>query len=127
VRSPIESSAIPVQVRVERVEKPLPHCLSIFGSIDIHSVQVLQNSGVRKVALDVVTIEQDQSGKVVAQSGSTINLQFTDKRYTDYVKSGFPFHQYVQPKADATTLRILVEDPSTAEVGSLIIPLTQIK
>jgi len=68
VRSPIESSAIPVQVRVERVEKPLPHWLSIFGSIDIHSVQVLQNSGVRKVALDVVTIEQDQSGKVIPLS-----------------------------------------------------------
>jgi hypothetical protein len=50
------------------VEKPLPHCLSIFGSIDIPSVQVLQNSGVRKVALDVVTIEQDQSGKVIPLS-----------------------------------------------------------
>jgi len=127
VRSPIESSAIPVQVRVERVEKPLPHCLSIFGSIDIHNLQVLQNGGVRKVALDVVTVEQDQSGKVVTQSGSTINLQFTDKKYTDYVKSGIPFHQYVQPKADAATLRILVEDPSTARVGSLIIPLSDIR
>jgi hypothetical protein len=83
--------------------------------------------GARKIALDVVTIEQDQSGKVVAQSESTISLQFTDKRYTDYVKSGLPFHQYVQPKADATTLRILVEDPSTAAVGSLLIPLSQIK
>jgi len=127
LQSPIESSAIPVHVKIDRVEKPLPHCLSIFGSIDIHNVQVLQDGGVRKVALDVVTIEQDRSGKVVAQSGSTINLQVTDKRYTDYVKSGFPFHQYVQPKADATTLRILVEDASTAEVGSLIIPLSQIK
>ena len=74
LRSPIESSAIPVQVRIDRVEKPLPHCLSIFGSIDIHSVQVPQTGGVRKVALDVVTIEQDQSGKVVAQSGSTIDV-----------------------------------------------------
>jgi VWFA-related protein len=127
LHSPIESSAIPVQVRIERVEKPLPHCLSIVGSIDIHNLQVVQDGGVRKVALDVVTIEQDQSGKVVAQSGSTINLQVADKRYTDYVKSGFPFHQYVQPKADATTLRILVEDPSTAVVGSLTIPLSQIK
>ncbi|MFZ1140754.1 MAG: hypothetical protein WAN76_16330 [Candidatus Sulfotelmatobacter sp.] len=81
----------------------------------------------RKVALDVITVEQDQSGKVVAQSGSTINVDFSDKRYTDYVKSGVPFHQYVQPKADATTLRILVEDPSNAEVGSLIIPLSAIK
>jgi hypothetical protein len=127
LHSPIESSAIPVQVKIDRVEKPLPHCLSIFGSIDIHKVQALQNGGVRKVALDVVTIEQDQSGKVVAQSGGTINLPLTDKRYTDYVKSGFPFHQYVQPKPEATTLRILVEDPSTAEVGSLIIPLSQIR
>jgi VWFA-related protein len=127
LHSPIESSAIHVQVKIDRVEKPLPHCLSIFGSIDIHNVQVLENGGARKVALEVVTVEQDQAGKVVAQSGSTINLQFTDKRYADYVKSGFPFHQYVQPKADATTLRILVEDPSTAVVGSLTIPLSQIK
>ena len=127
LHSPIESSAIPVQVKIDRVEKPLPHCLSIFGSIDIHNIQILQNGGVRKVALDVVTIEQDQSGKVVAQSGGTITLPLTDKRYPDYVKSGFPFHQYVQPKTEATTLRILVEDPSTAEVGSLIIPLSQIR
>jgi VWFA-related protein len=113
LHSPVESSAIPLQVKIERVEKPLPHCLSIYGSIDIHNVQVVQNGSVRKVALDVVTIEQDQSGKVVAQSGSTI--------------SNSHFHQYVQPKANATTLRILVEDPSTAEVGSLVIPLSQIK
>jgi hypothetical protein len=113
LHSPVESSAIPVQVKIDRVEKPLPHCLSIYGSIDIHNVQVVQNGSERKVALDVVTIEQDQSGKVVAQSGSTI--------------SNSHFHQYVQPKANATTLRILVEDPSSAEVGSLVIPLSQIK
>ncbi len=127
LHSPIESSAIPVRVKIDRVEKPLPHCLSIFGSIDIHNVQVLQNGGVRKVDLDVVTVEQDESGKVVAQSGTTINLRFSDKRYADYVKSGVPFHQFVQPKSDATTLRILVEDPSTAEVGSLMIPISGIK
>ncbi|MFY9911763.1 MAG: VWA domain-containing protein [Candidatus Sulfotelmatobacter sp.] len=124
LHSPIESSAIPVQVKIDRVEKPLPHCLSIFGSIDIHNIQ---NGGVREAALDVVTVEQDQSGKVVAQSGKRINLHSSDKTYADYVKSGVPFHQYVQPKADATTLRILVEDPTTAEVGSLMIPLSDIK
>ena len=116
LHSPIESSAIPVRVKIDRVEKPLPHCLSIFGSIDIHNVQS-QNGGVRKVDLDVVTVEQDESGKVVAQSGTAINLRFSDKRYADYVKSGVPFHQIVQPKSDATTLRILVEDPSTEEAG----------
>jgi len=127
LHSPIESSAIPVQVKIDRVEKPFPHCLSIFGSIDIHDVQALENGGVRKFALDVVTVEQDQSGKVLVQSGSRINHQISDKKYADYLRSGLPFHQYVQPKTDATTLRILVEDPSTAKVGSLVIPLSEIK
>jgi len=116
-----------VQVSIDRVEKPLPHCLSIFGSIDIHNIQVLQKGGPREVAFDVVTVEQDQSGKVVAQSGSTIKVDLSNEKYTAYMKSGVPFHQYVQPKADAATLRILVEDPSTAAVGSLVIPLSEIK
>ena len=81
LHSPIESSAIPVQVSIDRVEKPLPHCLSIFGSIDIHNIQVLQKGGPRKVAFDVVTVEQDQSGKVVAQSGSTIKVDLSNEKY----------------------------------------------
>jgi hypothetical protein len=38
-----------------------------------------------------------------------------------------PVRQDVQLKTSVTTLRVLVEDPGTAEVGSLIIPLSQIK
>jgi len=48
-------------------------------------------------------------------------------QYDALLKSGLLFHEYVQLKPDATTLRILVEDPSTAALGSLIIPLSQIK
>lgn len=127
LRSPIESSAIPVTARIDRVDKPLPHSLSIFGTIDIRSVNLPENDGSRAGSVDVVTIEQDQTGKVVAQSGSTINLHFSDTQYADYAKSGFPFHQFVQPDSGAATLRILVEDPATAEVGSLIIPLSNLK
>lgn len=127
VRSPIESSTIPVSVRIERVEKPLPHCLSLFGRIDIGKLQFAQNDGMRKGAASVVTIEQDQTGKVVAQSATTISFRLSDKEYAEYLNIGFPFHQFVQPKTDASTVRILVEDTSTAEVGSLIIPLSDVK
>lgn len=126
VRSPIESSMIPVRVRIERVERPLPHALSLFGSVDIRGVRLVENGAVRQGAVDIITVEQDESGKVLAQSASTINLQFADKRYSDYLSSGFPFHQLVQPQAGATTLRILVQDPNTAQVGSIIIPLARV-
>ena len=62
VHSPIESSAIPVAARIERVEKPLPHSLSVFGSIDIHNVNLVQNGLVWKGSVEVVTIEQDETG-----------------------------------------------------------------
>ncbi|HTS11267.1 MAG TPA: VWA domain-containing protein [Candidatus Limnocylindrales bacterium] len=127
VRSPIESSRIPVQVRIDRVEKPLAHCLSIFGSIEIDKLQLAENAGIRKGAANVITIEQDETGKVLAQSASMIRFRLSGKEYAEYLTKGFPFHQFVQPRAGATTLRILVEDTTTAEVGSLIIPLSQIQ
>ena len=126
IRSPLESSSIPVQVKVVRVEQPLPHCLSLFGSMDIHNVRLAQTGGIRNGAVEVVTLEQDETGKVVRQSASTINFHFTEQKYSAYLKSGFPFHQFVQPQAGVTTLRVVVEDPSTAQLGSLIIPLAQV-
>ncbi|MGC0772996.1 MAG: VWA domain-containing protein [Candidatus Acidiferrum sp.] len=127
LRSPLESSSIPVTIRVVRVEKPLPHCLSLFGSIDIHELRFQQSDGSRKGAVEVATVEQDETGKILRQSATRINFNFTEQKYSAYLKSGFPFHQFVQPQAGATTLRIVVEDPSTAELGSLIIPLSQLK
>jgi VWFA-related protein len=127
IRSPIESSSIPVAARVDRVEKPLPHSLSVSGTIDIRNVQLAENGTLREGSVDVLTIEQDQAGKTVAQSGSKIDFRMPEAEYANYLKSGFPFHQYVQPSPTVATLRIVVEDPSTAEVGSLIIPLTNVK
>jgi VWFA-related protein len=127
LRSPVESSTIPVAAHIDRVGKPLPHSLSIFGTIDIHDVRLAQGGGLRKGTVDVLTIEQNEAGEILAQSGSTIGFRFTEEQYARYLKSGFPFHQYVQPQAGSATLRILIEDPSTAQVGSLIVPLSQVK
>jgi hypothetical protein len=64
---------------------------------------------------------------VLSQWTKTYDLQLSEKQYAALLKSGMPFSQDVQPKAGVTTLRILVEDPATAEIGSLIIPLSQVK
>ena len=127
IRSPLESSSIPVTIKVVRVEKPLPHCLSLFGLLDIHKLRFEQVAGSHKGAVEVATIEQDETGKILRQSASRISFDFTESKYSAYLKSGFPFHQFVQPQAGVTTLRIVVEDSGTAQVGSLIIPLSQLK
>jgi hypothetical protein len=127
VQSPIESSVIPMQAKVDRVNLPLPNSLRLLCSIDIHGLQLVQTGELRKGAISVYVLQQDGAGKVLSQWNKTYDLRISEKQYIALLKSGMPFSQDVQPKAGATTLRVLVEDPATAEVGSLIIPLAQIK
>ncbi|MGH9414155.1 MAG: VWA domain-containing protein, partial [Terriglobales bacterium] len=42
LRSPLESSWIPLFARVERTSKPLPGTLRITGDVDLHNVQLVQ-------------------------------------------------------------------------------------
>ncbi|HVB58719.1 MAG TPA: VWA domain-containing protein [Candidatus Acidoferrales bacterium] len=126
VQSPIESSSIQLTATVDRVDQP-PHSLKVLCSIEAHNLRLVQSGGLRKGSVEVYIVEQDQTGKVVLQSGKTFTLQFPEKQYEALLKSGILFHEFVQPHPGATTLRVLVEDPSTSELGSVIIPLAQIK
>jgi len=127
VQSPVESSVIPLQAKVDRINQPLPNSLRLLCSIDIHNLRLVQTGDLRRGAVHVYLIEQDGVGKVLRQWDKTYSLQLTEKQYSALLKSGMPFSQDVQPKAGVTTLRVLIEDPATAEVGSLIIPLSQVK
>ncbi len=126
VRSPIESSAIPLQAKLDRVNQPLPNSLRLLCSIDIHNLRLVQTGDLRKGAVSVYVIEQDGVGKVLSQWSKTYDLRLSEKQYAALLKSGMTFSQDVQPKAGVTTLRVLVEDPATAEIGSLIIPLSRV-
>jgi hypothetical protein len=127
VQSPIESSVVPLQAKVDRVNEPLPNSLRLLCSIDIRNLRLVQSGDLRKGAVSVYVLQQDGAGKVLSQWNKTYDLRLSEKQYADLLKSGMPFHQDVQPKSGATTLRVLVEDPATAEVGSLIIPLAQVQ
>jgi VWFA-related protein len=126
VRSPIESSLIPLQATIERVNQPEPNSLSVACSIDVHNLQWTQSGSLRKGTLAVYVFQQDTAGKVLQKWDKTFNLQFTDDQYAALLKTGLLFHQSVHPHAGVSTLRVLVEDPNTSQIGSLIIPLAQV-
>jgi VWFA-related protein len=126
VKSPLDSSAIPLQVQVSRANQPAPNSLALSGSIGIHDLQLAQSGEIRTGALDITVIEQDETGKVLKESANRINLRFTEKQYPVVLESGITFQKSVQALSGATTLRVLVQDPSTAAIGSLVIPLSHI-
>jgi VWFA-related protein len=127
VQSPIESSVIPLQAKVDRVDQPMPNSLRLLCLIDIHNLRLVQSGDLHKGAVSVYVIQQDGAGKVLSQWTKTYDLQLSENQYASLLKTGMPFGQDVQPKSGLTTLRVLVEDPATAEIGSLIIPMSQVK
>jgi VWFA-related protein len=126
IKSPLDSSAIPLQIQVSRLNQPTPDSLSLSGSIGIHDIQLAEGGQLRTGALDITVIEQDQTGKVLRESANRIHLRFSEKQYPDILKSGIRFRKSVQPQSGATTLRVLVQDPATAAIGSLTIPLAHV-
>lgn len=126
IRSPLDSSAIPLEVKVDRVKQSTPDSLTLLGSIGIQDAQLVQSGGIHLGTVDIFVIEQDDAGKVVHESTNRINLRFTEKQYPAILKTGVTFRKFIQPQPGVTTLRVLVQDPRTAAIGSLIIPLASV-
>jgi hypothetical protein len=95
--------------------------------VGIKSLQLVQDGAARSGAVDVYVIEQDAAGSVLHQSSNHLRLKLTEQEYQAYLKSGIAFRQSVQLTQSGATLRVLVQDPGTSEVGSVIIPLAQVK
>ena len=126
VKSSIEFSTIPLQASLQRANQADPNVFNLVCSIDPHDIRFAQSGDLRKGAMTVYVIGQNAAGQVLHNWSKTYNLQFTDNQYADLLKSDISFHQGMQLRPDVKTLRIVVEDPATAHIGSLIIPLSQI-
>ena len=124
IDSPVESSMILLNADLNKSAHP--HSFNLACSIDLHGIRFAQSGGRRKGAVTVYVIGQNSAGKVLHHWSKTYNLQFTDIQYDSLLKTGIPFRQGIEFSPEITTLRVLVQDPSTSKLGSLIIPLAQV-
>lgn len=127
IRSPLDAANIPLDVRVDRTEQPQPHSVQIFGVVGIKNIRLPEQDALRTGTIDVYAIQQDMTGKVLQQVNNRLRIKLTEEQYQTYLKSGIKFHEVIQPNPQTTMLRVLVQDPSTSQVGSVIIPLVQLK
>ena len=127
IKSPLDSAAIPIEIKVDRLNQPQPNFLVVSGSIGIHDLHFSEANKIHVGELDVTLLEQDQIGKVLHESTHRLNLRFTEGKYSAVLKSGINFREPVPPQNGATTLRVLVQDPATGAIGCVIIPLSQVQ
>jgi VWFA-related protein len=125
IRNPLDSAAIPLLVKAVRVDQP-PDTVQIAGSVGLKNIQMGDQDGVRTGTVDLYFIAQDDAGNVLGQGSSHLRLKLTEQQYQDYLKSGITFRDQLQLKKQTAVVRVVVQDPATSEVGSVIIPLARI-
>jgi hypothetical protein len=127
IQSPLESSTIAVRAKLQRSGAPEPNSLEAAATVDIHEVQFANEGGVLKGSFDIYCLQQDVTGKVIEGLDNRINLNLTDQQYQAELNSGAAWNKVIALRPEAKTLRVLVQDWATSKIGSLIVPVAEIK
>lgn len=127
IQSPYNATAIPLDITAAKLEKPKPHMLQLTGSIGIANLPMLAEDADHSALLEIRLVEQDAAGNVLRQAIHRMDLRLTEKQYHAYLESGVAFRQTLQPLPSTTVMRVLVREPESRQLGSVILPLRQLK
>jgi VWFA-related protein len=127
VWSPLESTAIAMNVRADFIDQPEPNTLNLFVQIPPGAVAFLKEGERWKAEVDIVYVQKDDEGRAQGEGVSdSLSLGLTDANYAKIAKDGLIRQRRVLRQPAATTIHIVVRDATTGSVGSLTIPFSQI-
>jgi VWFA-related protein len=124
--SPLEATAIGLTVHARPEDKPKPNLLRIFLGIDPRNINLEQKDGRWSGRLDLLFVQSGQGSKSQAMQDS-VDLKLEPASYRKVVEKGFVFTKAVERVQGATELRVVVRDVTTGSVGSVTIPLAEVK
>jgi hypothetical protein len=128
VWSPLESTAIAMNVRADFIDQPEPNTLNLFVQIPPGAVAFTKEGERWKAEVDIVYVQKDEEGRAQGEGVSdSLSLGLTDANYAKIAKDGLIRQRRILRQPAATTIRIVVRDATTGSVGSLTIPFSQIQ
>lgn len=125
VLSPLESAEVHLLARIERTNPP--PSLNVSGAIDLNNIELRPQGNLLTGSVELYLVQQDAGGQVLDKNREKLILRLTREEYAAYLKSGLFFRKVVPAKQNAATLRVVAGDPRTAKMGSLIIPISQVR
>jgi VWFA-related protein len=123
VASSLDSALVGINARTDIVDKPKPGTLLVTLQISPEDLY-LQQQGDRWMGnLELVFAQLAPGGRGLVKINQTVALNLTKARYEDTFKHGLIFYKSIEPDEAAESLRVVVQDRSTGNIGSLRVPL----
>jgi len=126
VWSPLDSTALPLNARVDILQKPSPDTVHVFAQIDPSTITLEQKDDRWVGKLDFVFVQKDDRDNMVGQDfADTINMNLTKDRYLQMQQKGLIYERQLSMAARASTLRIVARDTASGSIGSLTVPIAR--
>jgi VWFA-related protein len=127
VWSPLESTAVAMNARVDFIDSPEPNTVNVFVQIDPATVAFRKEADRWKAEIDLVYVQKDEHGQMRGDGiTDRLSLALTDATYADIVARGIIRQRRVPRQPGAVSLRIVVRDADTGSTGSLTIPFSRV-
>ncbi len=124
--SPLEATAIGVTVQLRQSNKPKPNTLLVGMKIDPRNVGFEMKDGKWHGRIDVLMVQTGLPGKSPALQDA-IEMNLEPETYRQMMNTGIGAVKAIERAAGASALRVVVRDVTTGSVGSVNIPLAEMK
>jgi VWFA-related protein len=127
VWGPLDATALPLNVRVDFIDKPQPNTVNVIVQIDTTALALEQKADRWTGKLDLIFVQKDEQGHVLAQGiAATLDMNMTRQTYLTTLQKGLIYRKAFPREANARAVRVVVRDASSGLVGSLTVPFSQI-
>ena len=121
VWSPVDASAIKLSGSVSPVSGPGDHELKL--NIGLAAVSLLPGGDRCNGQIEVSLIQRDNCGNTYEPLTQALGLKLRQDSYDKAVKSGMPYARSFRMSPKADSLRVIVRDLSSGNMGTSTIPL----
>lgn len=121
--SPLEAKGITILARLNREASSI----RLLATIAARPLSLHEREGRWKGTIDVVTAQRDAKGHILNPHTQSAAVNVDRKSYEYYLKNGIPYSTLIRPARGAEELRLVVVDQETGALGSVIVPLAEVR
>jgi VWFA-related protein len=125
--SPLESTQIPLSAKIEFVNPPKSDSLRFSVIVDLRGVRFTKSGEHWTGDLEMHFLQKDKDDELLDSTAQPVHLDCSEATYKQYRDGGVAVGQIIELKSGVQTVRVVVLDRGAAEVGSLIVPVSEVR
>ncbi|MFZ0821599.1 MAG: VWA domain-containing protein [Candidatus Acidiferrales bacterium] len=124
--SPLESTAIGVDVQAEAVDLPGARQIKAQVHVDPGGLVFEEKDGNWKDDVEVIWVELNKEGREIGTHSQMFNLHPERERYEFVLKNGLNFFETLTLTPEVAEVRLIISESGAGAIGSVNIPLSRI-